>query len=165
MENTNNADFSEIHEEWLVPEFEKHSRPRSWYIAASAGAIVMMLFAFFTANFLFAIIIIVTALIIILHDGQEPRLVRVKITDNGIAVGRDFYEYDAIKDFSVIHKPKYGIKNLYLNFKNIMRHRLSIPLDGIKPLQIRNILLQYLPEDLERTDPPISESISRFLKI
>jgi hypothetical protein len=161
----NNRVFGEIHEEWVVPEFDKHERSKAWYISASIIAILMMIFAFFTANFLFAVIIIVTALIVILHDGQEPGEIKVKITDNGVVLGRNFYEYDEIKDFSVIHKPQYGIKNLYLNFNNILRHRITIPLNGIKPLQIRKILLQYLPEDMERTDPPISESISRFFKI
>ena len=157
--------LGKIYKEWDVLEFDTHERSKTWYIIATVIAFLMMIFAYFTANFLFAIIIIITALIIILRDGQESNSVKVKITDQGIILGRKFYEYDEIKNFSIIHKPQYGIKNLYLNFNNILSHRITISLDKVKPLQIREILLQYLPEDLERIDPPISESISKFFKI
>ncbi|MEA3449965.1 MAG: hypothetical protein U9Q85_03250 [Patescibacteria group bacterium] len=164
-ESTNSDNLGEIHAEWQIPEFDQHERNRTWYIIAVIIAILMMLYAFFTANFLFAIIIIITALIVILRDGRDSTSIRVKISEHGIILGRKFYEYDEIKDFSIIHKPQYEVKNLYLNFNNILQHRLTIPLREVNPLEIREILLQYLSEDLERTDPPLSESISKIFKI
>ena len=150
---------------WLVPEYDKHERNRLWYIIAGAVALLLMLYAFLSGNFLFAVIIIVVALVVILHDGREADIVKISLTDEGVAVGRKFYDYDEFKDFAVIYKPKIGVKNLYFEFKNTLRPRLSIPLIDMNPLPIRENLLKYLPEDLERTDQPLSEGLAKLFKL
>jgi hypothetical protein len=155
----------EILAEWSIKEFEQHEKSRRWYIIAITAALLLLLFSFLTANFLLAVIIIVTSLIYVLHEGHPPLVVRFAITDEGVFVGKKFYDYDDIKDFAIVYKPSRGIKNLYLNFHNIFQHRLSIPLEDRNPLHIREILLKYLSEDLEQTDPPISEQIAKILKL
>lgn len=150
---------------WSVPEYEKYNRTKTWYITASIVAALLLAYSFWTANFLFAVIIIITALVIIIHDGQEPAMVRFSITDEGVIIGRKFYDFDEIKNFSIVYKPKQGVKNLYFEFKNALKHRLSIPLQDMNPLPIRENLLKYLEEDLERTDQPSSEGIARMLKL
>lgn len=150
---------------WQVPEYEKHERNKSWYILASIIGLLFLLYSIYTKNFLFAVIIIVVALIIILHDSREPDLVKISITDEGIVVGGKFYDHDEIKNFSIVYKPKQGIKNLYFEFKNVVRQRLSIPLGDMNPLSIRENLLKYLPEDLDRTDQPLSEGLAKIFKL
>lgn len=150
---------------WKVPEFDKHKREQGWYILASIAAILLIVYAFLSGNFLFAAIIVIGALIIILHDGQEPLMVNFVITDEGLIVGKRFYDYDAIKNFSIVYKPKDNIKNLYFEFKNVIKPRLSIPLKNLNPLPIRENLLKYLAEDLERTDQPLSEALAKMFKL
>ncbi|MFA5021379.1 MAG: hypothetical protein WC517_04995, partial [Patescibacteria group bacterium] len=58
-----------------------------------------------------------------------------------------------------------GIKNLYVEFKNPLKGRLVIPLDGQDAVAIRDYLLRFLAEDLEREAEPISEQLRRFLKL
>jgi hypothetical protein len=158
-------DFGKKIAGWSIPEYEKHDRSKNWYIAASIISLFLLLYAFLSANFLFAVIIVVVALVVILHDGQEPDKVKVVITDEGVLLGRKFYDYDEMKDFSIIYKPKQGIKNLYFEFKTAVRPRLSIPLEKTDPLPIRENLLKYLPEDLERTDQPLSEALAKFFRL
>lgn len=150
---------------WQVPEYEKHERNKSWYILASIIGLLLLVYAIYTKNFLFAVIIIIVSLILILTDKGDPNLVKISITDEGIIVGRRFYDYDEIKDFSVVYKPKQGVKNLYFEFKNALRQRLSIPLEDMNPLSIRENLLKYLPEDLDRTDHPLSERLAKLFKL
>ena len=150
---------------WLVPEHEKHERSTSWYVIAGIVAIALLIYCFFTANFLFAVIIIVAALVIILHHGREPERVKFGITDEGIVIGRKFYDYDEIKDFAIVYKPRIEVKRLYFEFKNALRHRLSIPLENMNPLTVRETLLKYLKEDLERTDQPLSEGLAKLFKL
>ena len=150
---------------WQIPEYDKHIRPKIWYIAASALAVVLLLFSITTGNFLFAIIIIIAVLVIILHDGKEPEKVNFAIHSEGLEIGKRFYDYDDIKNFSIIFKQRKNVKNLYFEFKNGLKHRLSIPLENMNPLQIREILLKYLKEDLERTDRPVSEDLARLFKL
>lgn len=164
-ENSQIINYGEEIIGWQIPEYEKHKRTKLWYVMIIIIALALLLFAFFTKNFLFAVIIIMAGFVIILHDGREPELVKITVTDEGIIVGRKFYDYDEIKDFSIVYKPSQGIKNLYFEFKSAVRHRLSIPLLGMNPLQIREYLLKYLPEDLERTDQPLSEGLARLFKL
>ena len=92
-------------------------------------------------------------------------MVKISLTDEGVIVGKKFYDYDEIKDFSVVYKPRQEVKNLYFEFKSFLRPRLSIPLENKNPLLIRKNLLKYLPEDLDRTDQPLSEGLGKLFKI
>ena len=150
---------------WTISEYDKHERSKGWYITASIIALLLLFYSFMSANFLFAVIIVVVALVIILHDGQEPDKVKFSLTDEGIVIGRKFYDYDEIENFSIVYKPRQEIKNLYFEFKTAIKPRLSIPLGKMNPLPIRKNLLKYLTEDLERTDQPLSEALAKFFKL
>lgn len=150
---------------WQVPEYEKHKKGKGWYIFYSIIAFLLILYSFLSGNFLFAVIIIIAAIVIVLRDGQEPDSVRISLTAEGVIVGRKFYDYDEFKDFSIVYKPKLEVKNLYFEFNNAFRPRLSIPLEKMNPLLIRKNLLKYLPEDLDRTDRPLSEELAKLFKL
>lgn len=164
---------------WEVPEFRKPQRGKNWYIIAGILAFLMIFFSFFSLNlrplklaflgnnnnFLFALIIILAAAIMILIESKEPKMIKVKLDINGIKLGENFYEYDDIKNFCVLYRPKDSIKNLYFEFKNTARFRLSLPLRSLDPLAVRNFLKRYLEEDLERTHPPLSEQLTKILKL
>lgn len=150
---------------WIVPEYEKHERGKNWYITASIATLILLLFSFFTANFLFSVIIIIFSIIIILNDGQNPGKVKILLSHEGVSVGKKFYDYGELKNFSIVFKPKEDIKNLYIEFKSAIKHRLSIPLSKQDPLLIHEYLLKYLPEDLDRTDQPLSESLAKIFKL
>src|SRR3989344_1066001 len=150
---------------WEVPEYDRHERTANWYILASIIAIALLIYAFFTANFLFAVIVIIGSLVTILHDGQEPDLVGVVLTTEGILVGSKFYDYDELKNFAIVYKPNYGVKKLYFELRNPVKPRLSIPLINMNPLPIRENLLRYLPEDLERTNGPLSGGFGKLIKL
>ena len=68
-------------------------------------------------------------------------------------------------NFSVVYKPKQEIKNLYFEFQNSIKPRLSIPLNNINPINIREYLLKYLKEDLTRKNIPVSEELAKLFRI
>ena len=157
--------YGEVLHSWIVPEYMQHKRSRLWYISASIAGLVLIIYSLFSANFLFAVIIIVGTLIIIIHDGQKPARVKIAITDEGVVIGRVFYDYNELKNFATVEKKNENIKNLYFEFKSALRQRLSIPLDGMEINDIKTTLLRHLPLDKERTDIPVSEQLSRLLKL
>ena len=150
---------------WPVPEYDKHEKGGGWYIFYSLIAFLLILYSFLSGNFLFAVIIIIAAIVIVLRDGQEPDFVKISLTEEGVIVGKKFYDYDEFKNFSIVYKPKLEIKNLYFEFSNSLKPRLSIPLKKMNPLLIRKSLLRYLPEDLDRTDRPLSEELGKLFKL
>ncbi len=164
---------------WEVPEFRKPQRGKNWYIIAGTLTFLMIFFSFFSLslrplglyflgshnNFLFALIIIISASIMIVGESREAKMIKVKISQEGLNLGNNFYDYDDLKNFCVVYKPKDSIKQLYFEFKNSAKFRLSIPLRSLNPLEVRNFLVRYLEEDLERTAPPLSEQLTKLLKL
>lgn len=162
---------------WQVPEYRVPERPRSWYTVALILLTIAIFFSFFAirnwhlvflgaeSNFLFAIILALAVTITILNENRPPIIVNIILDPEGIKVGSKFYDYDEFKHFSVIYKPKQSLKSLYLEFKSGLRPRLSIPLRSLDALTIRNYLIKYLDEDLERTDAPLSEQLTKLLKL
>lgn len=160
-----NIDVGKVVINWTVPEFEKVKRSKKWYIIAAIVILVFMGYAIYTANYLFALIIILSIAVFYLNDIQNPSRVEVAITSDGVVVGNKFYNYDGMKNFAIVYKPNENIKQLYFEFKSAIKQRLSIPLENANPLIIRENLLKYLEEDLERTDPPLSENLTHILKL
>jgi hypothetical protein len=162
---------------WQVPEYKNDKRGRRWYLLASAFVLICLFLSFFSvsawkivflgpdSNFLFALIILISAAIMLIHDSQEAQMITVEINSEGIQIGRRFHDYDQIKQFCVLYKPRESIKNLYLEFSNKMMPRLAIPLRRQDPLQVRNYLVRYLDEDLDRVAPPLSEQLTKLFKL
>ncbi len=162
---------------WEIPEYKKPERSKYWYFLATLFIFLVIFFSFFTisnwslvflgpdSNFLFALIIIIAFGIILINESQEPIILKFSLTPEGIKIGKKFYDYDEFKHFYVIYKPKQSVKQLYLEFKNQISPRLSIPLRRMDALTVRNYLVKYLDEDLERDNPPLSEQLTRILRL
>ena len=172
---------------WKIQERVGSKKNKRWYLIASIIGALMIIYALLTSNLIFAVIIIFGAILIILTDGAKPSTLNAEISGEGVKVGKESYLYEQLDNFFIIYRPNEGIKNLYIEFKrfarpqvsgaarasryewllwlmNLARTRLSIPLNDTNPLVVRNNLLKYLKEDLERTDIPLSEKLSEILK-
>lgn len=172
MSNKNKAKYA-----WEIPGHHDYKRGKNWYVIAGIIVFIMIFFSFFTiqhwkliflganSNFLFSLIIIISVIIMIIQNNDKTATIPVSVDDNNIQVGNKIYPYDKIKHFSIVYKPDEDIKNLYLEFKNQLHFRLSIPLLDINVLKIREFLLKNLDEDIERTEQPLSEQLTKILKL
>ena len=165
QKNDHNNEYGEEINSWQVKEYEEHERSNIWYLVAGLITVLILIFCFVTKNFLFAIIIILASIIVITNDGQKPRKIKVTLTEEGVLIGKKFYDYDVFKNFAIVYKPSQNIKTLYFEFKNSFKQRLSIDLEDRNPLSIRETLLKYVDEDLERTDQPLSERLTKMFKL
>ena len=150
---------------WEVPEYNSHNRDFRWYVVASIFSIILLIYSYFSSNFLLPVIMIITAFIFVLQHGQEPDRVFIGLDYDGLHIGNKYYEFSEFKNFSIVYKPKHGDKNLYFEFNNVAKPRISIPLENQNPLEVRKLLITHLTEDTERTDIPLSESLSKLFKL
>jgi hypothetical protein len=159
--NKEDVNYGDIVYEWDIKEYEKYSRDRRWYIAMGVAAAFLILFAFFTANYLFALLIVLFGMIIFMSDMREPMSIPFAITNTGIIVGNKYYRYGELGNFWMIYNPP-AVKNLYFTFNNVLRHRIQVPLLDYDPRPIREYLGQFLEEDLEQEEEPLSDKIARL---
>ena len=149
---------------WSFPELEKPERSKRWYIWTTLIGLLLLVFAVVSQNFLFGLIIILVAIILFAYHHKEIENVEFAILDDGIIVGEKFFRFSEIKNFWIIYEPPY-VKNLYFEFKSSIKPRLTIPLNDINPVKVREILLEFLEEDISKETEPLSESIGKRLKL
>jgi len=152
-----------IHE-WVVREYDRHDRGQLWYIGMTLAGMALVIYAVVTGNFLFALIIILAAIILFLQHHQEAQEVLFQITETGIVVGTKFYEYSELDSFYIIFNPP-DVKTLFIETKSAVRPLVRIPLMDNNPLEIRNLMQEFLPEDLEKEEEPLSDTFARKWKI
>jgi len=154
----------EVLMDWEFDEFESPNRGVVWYLAATIIGGLMLLVAIWTHNYIFGVIIILVALIYFLYDVHDAPRVGFGITTNGILIGRKFFRYKDLANFWIVYHPG-EVEKLFFKPSRLTIAELSIPLEDQDPLQIRELLLQYLPENQEEDDEPLSETVGRIFKL
>jgi hypothetical protein len=157
-------DIGEVFLEWTFPEYAKSIRSRLWYLVGAAILGLLVLYAVLTVNYLFAVILVLAVLIILYQYFQEARRILVKIGEDGIILDNKFYPWKILKSFWFAYEPP-TIKYLYIETNRQVQRYLPVPLEDINPLTIREILLNYLDEDLEKDDEELDDTLARILKI
>ncbi len=149
---------------WEVNEYEKHTRGPVWFTLATIAAVALIVYALFTQNFLFAVIILMFGVIYFLSSLKEPARIMISITDNGIMIGETFFPFRDMRTFSIVYEPPV-VKNLYINLKSRWRPLLSIPLEAMDPVKVRDLMLPFAIEDLEQTEESLTDLVSRLYKL
>jgi hypothetical protein len=149
---------------WETPSHEYRHRGPHWYVYMSLIAIALVIYAVATGNFLFAFIILMAAIIIVLAGHEEPYAVLVQIGKNGVVLDGKLYEFKHLDDFAIIYHPP-QTKVLYFEGKKLHQPRLRIDLVNENPIEIRDHLKLYLPENVVLQDEHASDILARLLKI
>ena len=150
--------------EWSFPEFIKYDRSRNWYIIAGIIIAASLVYSVWTANFPFALIILMVVVVYYMHFVRTPEEVQFAIFDNGLQVGHRIIKWRELKNFWILYDPP-EVKKLYFSFKSSIRPYLSIPLAKQNPVELRKTLAKYLEEDLEQEEEPASEQWGKILKL
>ncbi|HBD05443.1 TPA: hypothetical protein DCZ32_03215 [Candidatus Uhrbacteria bacterium] len=149
---------------WEVDEYRKHERSTAWFVISGIIGAILLVISIVTANYLFALIILMVGLLTFISSFKNPERVDVSITTTGVVIGGDFYQYKELRDFSIVYEPP-EIKLLYVDFKSNLHPTVSIPLEEIDPNKAREALLPYVIENLERDKESLTDMMSRLYKI
>lgn len=158
------VNFGNVAYSWSFKEYDKFDRGQRWYWIMGLLAAALIAYAIYSANYLFALIIVLFGIIIFLQEINEPAELDFGITDTGIVVGTKYYPFNELEKYWIVYSPPL-VKVLYFEPKSAIKHRLHIPLLDSDPVILRDYLNQYLMEDLDREEEPLSERIGRLLKI
>ena len=157
-------DIGTIHVNWQFPEYVNRQKSVLWYVVIVGVLALCLTYAITTANYLFAAIMGLSAFILVFQHFQAPRSIPVVLGEDGVIVDRRFYPYKALKSFSIIYEPPHS-KYLFLDFQSAVKGSLSVPIENANPLQIREVLLQYVAEDLERDGEAFHNTLEKMMRM
>ncbi|MFZ5391513.1 MAG: hypothetical protein ACOZAJ_04560 [Patescibacteria group bacterium] len=158
------ANLGSVQMDWSFQEFEPRERSKRWWLVAGLIALVMLIYAVLSGNFLFALILLMGAILFVNENKRQPRQLDCRITNLGLLVGKKFWRWSELNEFWIAYHPP-TIASLYVLPKSLFDPRLSIPLNKTNPLEVREQLKKFLKEDLTREDEPTSEALSKLLKL
>jgi hypothetical protein len=149
---------------WEAPAYERYERGPRWYGLMGLVALGFTAYAVWTGNFLFAFLILLSAIILVLAGNEHPPHVLVQVGRNGVVWNNDFLPFDAVRHFAIIYQPP-DVKVLYVQPKNFLRPRMRIHLGDQDPLELRNHLKQFVDEDLDLEDEHASDMLAKILRL
>lgn len=156
--------IGEILKEWTIQEYEKHNRGVLWYIIMGGFGLFFIIYGVVTSDFLFSLIIILFAIILFLQAHQDPKQIVFQITELGIVVGSKFYPFSELESFFIIYNPP-EVKTLFLETAGTLSPMIRVPLLDTNPVEVKNFLRAYLPENFERESEPLSDRAARNWQI
>ena len=149
---------------WQTQEFQKYNFESSKLLLLAVAGIALLIYALVTANYLFVVFIIMAAVVIYIFDKKEPATIDVSITKEGIIIGDKSLTYaEDLKTFWILYNPP-EVKTLNFDRQQLLFPNISLQVEDENPLKIRELLLRYLPEDMEREEH-FSEKAARKLGI
>ncbi len=158
------APIGDVQYEWVFNEYTQFERSRRWYIVMGIFGTLLVATGVLTGNYMFAFIIILAGVILFLQEMQTPPEVYFAITTTGIILGTKFFRYRELDRFWILYTSE-EVRSLYFILNNNLKNRLQIPLLDYDPAPIRDFLKQYVLEDLDEEDEPLSERFSRAMRL
>lgn len=157
------AEEKEILYEFSFPEYEIQQRGKLWYIIAGTVIALLVVYAVVTANYLFALVIVLLAGVLALRDFRAPAQVSFQIAEDALYVDGKRIPYSDVSLFWIIYEPPL-FKNLHVTFST-MRPSLRVPLLDVDPVELRTFFRTKVKEDMEkRTESPI-DIFAKILKL
>ena len=128
---------------WSTHLSPPHHRNQTLYI--TIGLIISAgLIAYFTHDFLFTTILILSAIVLNLNAIQPHRQSEITVHATGVSIDDQSHHYADMKSFWVEYQP--NLKELSIELKKGYTPRIKIPLEDANPLEIRRAMLSYIPE-------------------
>ncbi len=149
---------------WETKLYPTYVRGKSWYVALTAGTILLVSYAVMTSNFLFAFLILLCAIIVVLTGNEEAPVVLAQVGELGVVWDGTLYLYRDLGEFSIIYQPPY-ISTLYIETRSSTQPKLRISLEDQDPVQIRDHLKAYLKENTDLQTEQGSDILGRLLRI
>lgn len=160
-ENTKiNDGASEVILSWEARQFENVPRHRGWYVVLFIMLVVLLAYGLFTDNFLLGIIVILVGLLFYLFEKRESQTFKFSITTEGVRAHNSIHEFSSIEDFWIFYEPA-GRKELSIRSSKKLMPYVHLPLGNANPLDVREALLQFIPE-IEHEESLV-DSLERFI--
>ena len=130
---------------WRALEYKRKEKTADWYWAVIIITLAIVVISFMLHDALFAILIIISTGILLSFSIIEPKIINISINQKGITVEKEMYPFATLQSFWVESTDENNQKILFKS-KKIIMPLIVVPLEEYHHLDVREFLLQYLPE-------------------
>ncbi len=146
-----------------LPEYVKYTRGVWWYIIAGMLVGGCLMYALYTKNFLFGVIVVLLGFILILRDLHTPKVFTLHFTPDGVKWKDMLLPYRDFNSFWIVYDPP-EVKKLYLLKKGITG-TMIIPFGEQDPVAVRTWLRTKIKENIAQREETLVELLGRVLKL
>jgi len=147
---------------WEAPEFEAKPRDERKYIFLGFILTAIIFYAVYTNSPVMAITFILIGIVTYLYSHKAPRKLVFQITQDGVQVANELFEYENIKSFWIFYEPG-GRKEISLQTKSLLSPYVHIPVHDQDPVYLRKCLLKFIPEIKQK--PGTLDSLEKALDL
>ncbi len=146
---------------WTTHHTRSATHHRIWYVigALVIGAAIVGIFAH---DIIFSFVLGLGAVVLLLNTLKSHRPSHVGIHATGISINDDHHRFADMRSFWIHYYPPH-IKELSLEFKKGLTHRIQIPIENQNPLELRQVLMSYVPE--KEHEPSLLDHLIRMIGI
>jgi len=147
---------------WTAREFIHYPKGKVWIISLLSIGLVLVGIFLFRKDFLTALLFLLLLIVTFYFSRKKPRKIKITLDSQGIKLNELRIYYQQIKNFWIIYRPP-EVKTLNFETSAYINRFLTIQLEAQDPLKIREYLLNFISEELDREEP-VTEKLSRKLK-
>lgn len=147
---------------WLAPEFIHYPKSLFWFVIVIVMGLGLLTYFLFQKDFLTATLFALLLLTVLYFSKTKSKTVHIMLSSQGIKLNNTKLSYQQIKSFWIVYEPP-EVKTLNFETTAYLNHFLTLQLSDQNPVEIREFLLQYLPEDLDRGEQ-FADKLARKLK-
>ena len=149
---------------WSAPEFHYYKKSVVWYWLVMLIGLILIALALWQKNFLFALFIVMAAVLTIGWGRREPKTVDFRLSENGLYIGENkFYPHESLVGFAIV--PDHAdpeLSELLLQTKGRINAWLRVIIVTQRTPAAKKLLTEYLPEIEYRES--ISEHLGKILR-
>ncbi|MBI2100436.1 MAG: hypothetical protein HYT47_00200 [Candidatus Vogelbacteria bacterium] len=145
--------------EWETLEYEHYEKSPRWFWTIGIGAVILILIAILTKNFLLAILILLAGFALILHGVKPPDKITIAVNRYGVQVRHRLYPFKTLRSFWIHDQPT---QKITLRSEKALMPHLHLPFpDDLDHETLRAFLLENLPEEYH--EPTLIDALVEYL--
>ena len=154
--------IGEVLYSWEAPEYEVYEKSNRWYVISAVFLIAIIAYALVTNGPIMAVTFILIGIVGYIHLLKDPRIISFALTSEGVMADNQLYAYEDIFSFWIFYE-EHNVKIISLHTKAPMLPFVHLPIHMEDPVQLREILMDYIPEI--KQDPSLIDALARVLHI
>lgn len=146
---------------WEALEHIHQIRNPQWFAVFAAGIALIAIGFIFVGNFIASLTIAMIGGYIFIVAQHKPSRVSYRLLTEGVALHTTLYHYKDLDSFNIIYEPG-DVKTVILKSNKRIMPLIHMEIGNADPVAIREILVQFVKEDVHLEEPIIDIWARRF---